>query len=294
MIDWSDVIMSDVIETIGRSKIQHGRHNDRLYLMKLSKQDLPGIVERLERLARVRNYSKVFAKVPESAKDHFTQQGYAPEAEIPNFYQGREDVIFFGKYLAGDRRREKKAELIQKVLTTAKGKARTGKVLLLKESLCARPAEKRDATAMAKVYSQVFSTYPFPIQDPEYLKETMDQNVAYFGIWDGESLVALSSAEMDLSGQNAEMTDFATLPEYRGQSLANFLLTRMEDYLGDKGIRTAYTIARAYSFGMNVTFAKLGYSYSGTLTNNTNIFGGLESMNVWHKALRLKESPAVC
>ncbi|MDD2310679.1 MAG: hypothetical protein PHH91_13970, partial [Desulfuromonadaceae bacterium] len=41
----------------------------------------------------------------------------------------------------------------------------------------------------------------------------------------------------------------------------------------------------AYSFGMNITFARDGYSFGGTLTNNTNISGSLESMNVWYKTL---------
>ena len=36
---------------------------------------------------------------------------------------------------------------------------------------------------------------------------------------------------------------------------------------------------------MNITFAKHGYSFAGTLTNNTQISGQLESMNVWYKAL---------
>ena len=52
-----------------------------------------------------------------------------------------------------------------------------------------------------------------------------------------------------------------------------------------KNMRTAYTIARAISPGMNITFAKAGYKFSGTLINNTNISGGIESMNVWYKSL---------
>jgi hypothetical protein len=44
-----------------------------------------------------------------------------------------------------------------------------------------------------------------------------------------------------------------------------------------------YTIARSYSAGMNITFAKQDYKYTGTLINNTNIFGKIESMNVWYK-----------
>lgn len=47
--------------------------------------------------------------------------------------------------------------------------------------------------------------------------------------------------------------------------------------------KTAYTIARAY--GINITFAKSGYEYGGMLINNTQIAGGIESMNVWYKSL---------
>ena len=49
------------------------------------------------------------------------------------------------------------------------------------------------------------------------------------------------------------------------------------------GIDTFYTIARSVSFGMNITFAKMDYKYTGTLKNNTNISGNIESMNVWYK-----------
>jgi len=53
----------------------------------------------------------------------------------------------------------------------------------------------------------------------------------------------------------------------------------------NKGIKTAYTIARAMSAGMNVTFSKTGYRFGGRLKNNTNISGNIESMNVWYKYL---------
>ena len=53
----------------------------------------------------------------------------------------------------------------------------------------------------------------------------------------------------------------------------------------DKDIKMAYTIARAVSYGMNITFCKRGYTFAGTLINNTNISGGIENMNVWYKAL---------
>jgi putative beta-lysine N-acetyltransferase len=98
-------------------------------------------------------------------------------------------------------------------------------------------------------------------------------------------LIALSSAEMDLSGSNVEMTDFATLPGERGRGLARFLLQEMERAMRKRKMRTAYTIARAVSPGMNITFSRMGYRYSGTLVNNTHISGSIESMNIWYKSL---------
>jgi beta-lysine N6-acetyltransferase len=59
----------------------------------------------------------------------------------------------------------------------------------------------------------------------------------------------------------------------------------VEEEMRQRGIRLAFTIARAYSFGMNITFARADYRFGGTLVNNTNISGALESMNVWHKPL---------
>ena len=52
------------------------------------------------------------------------------------------------------------------------------------------------------------------------------------------------------------------------------------------GYLTGYTIARALSPGMNITFARAGYRFGGLLWNNTQICGRLEPMNIWYKSLR--------
>jgi len=96
---------------------------------------------------------------------------------------------------------------------------------------------------------------------------------------------AMEMSEMDRENRNVEMTDFATLPEQRGRSLSFVLLMTMEREMRQKGFRTAYTIARALSPGMNLTFGRAGYAFGGTLINNTGISGSIESMNVWHKPL---------
>jgi putative beta-lysine N-acetyltransferase len=89
----------------------------------------------------------------------------------------------------------------------------------------------------------------------------------------------------DRIAKTAEMTVFATSPVCRGRGLATYLLAHAEAAAEKVGVKTAYTIARAYSAGMNITFARNGYTFSGTLTHNTQISGKLESMNVWYKAL---------
>jgi len=59
----------------------------------------------------------------------------------------------------------------------------------------------------------------------------------------------------------------------------------MEKEMRKREIKTAYTIARSTSYGMNSTFAKCGYSFKGRLIKNTQIGGDIEDMNVWSKAL---------
>ncbi|MDF1571199.1 MAG: putative beta-lysine N-acetyltransferase [Bacteroidales bacterium] len=143
--------------------------------------------------------------------------------------------------------------------------------------------EEKDADAITEVYKKVFRSYPFPIHDPNYIRKTMRDHIRYFGIREREALVALSSAEMDPAAKNAEMTDFATLPKARGKGAAYHLLGAMEKEMKTEGIKTLYTIARLNSLPMNKTFLKHGYEYSGTLINNTNIAGNIESMNVLYK-----------
>lgn len=276
----------DAIEQLGDSIIQHGTVNDRAYVMKVGKTDCGKIVDFVVSLARRKGYSKVFAKAPTFARDKFLDRGFVEEAKIPEFFRGKGDGFFMSRFFSAERKEEKQPELVSQVLEIAEQKAGTMEEAALPSGLSFQTMEKHDVEEMARLYRQVFASYPFPIQDPDYLAQTMDENVIYFGIRDEDKLIAVSSAEIDYAGQNAEMTDFATLPEARGLGLATFLLARMEEGIRRLGIKTAYTIARAYSFGMNITFAKHDYIYAGPLVNNTQISGDLQSMNVWHKRLR--------
>ncbi|WP_099190737.1 putative beta-lysine N-acetyltransferase [Tepidibacter mesophilus] len=277
--------MSDKILKIGKSIIQHGKENDRIYLMKLHKSDLPSIINKLDEISKKICYTKIFAKVPSYAKKNFVNNEYIVEAHIPNFYKGKEDAFFMAKYFCKDRKTKKNKQKIDKVLKTSIEKDNCEENFNLNKEFNFRKATLEDAADMSKLYNKVFETYPFPIEDPNYIKETMNENVEYFGIWHKGNIISLASCEMDLKNLNVEMTDFATLPEYRGNKFALFLLNKMEQSMKKRGMKTVYTIARSISYAMNITFSKLGYNYTGTLTQNTNISGDLETMNVWYKSL---------
>ena len=283
--------MNDQLAYLGDALLQHGPGSDRVYLMKLGGAEPTQTARELEALAREQGYSKIIAKVPRQARESFVAAAFRPEAHVPLFYHGQQDVYFMAKYLEEERSRPRQRETLAEVLQVARDRQPDTAPPLLAEQYRWRLAEPADVEPMAELYRHVFATYPFPIHDPAYLRRTMAENIVYFGVWRQSELVALASAEMDQAGGNVEMTDFATHPDCRGEGFATFLLARMEEEMMRRRVATAYTIARAVSFGMNITFARCGYRFGGTLTNNTNISGSLESMNVWYKPLAQGVAP---
>jgi putative beta-lysine N-acetyltransferase len=260
--------------------------------MKLDWRDAPEIVERLERLADVRDYGKIFCKVPAPAVEPFVEAGFVEEASIPGFFTGRIDAAFMSGF-----RKSERAELDEGERSTIEETLELA--LVRRGDLPARAADgyrirrlrEGDASRLAGLYRIVFRSYPFRIFDPDYLRDTMAGHIRYYGAFQGGRLVAASSAETDRDARNTEMTDFATAPEHRGHGLAARLLLAMERDMKSSDFQTAYTIARATSPGMNVTFARCGYDFAGTLVNNTQIAGRIESMNVWHKNLFTADRP---
>jgi putative beta-lysine N-acetyltransferase len=278
----------DTIERLGRSVVQHGKHNDRVYLMRADRADLPGLVETIDRLAIDNNYSKVFAKIRASMLEPFRKAGYRVEATVPGLFTGQEDGLFLGRYFSPERAVERHPEEIASVLKTCNSSHRP--LPSLPPGIRLFPLDGRHVAVLADLYGHVFASYPFPIDDAEHLRASMVQNVIYYGALEGERLVAASAAEMDPSARNAEMSDFATHPDARGRGFAGNLLRRMESDMRQVRIRTLYTIARATSTGMNVTFARCGYTHAGTLTSNTQIAGQFESMNVWYRRLSRRKT----
>lgn len=274
---------TDKTEEINGAYMQHGKNNNRIYIMKAS-YDAETMIKNADELAVKKGYSKIFAKIPNSLSENFFNAGYVKEAYVPGYYNGAEDADFVCKYFSKERSKAANMEEIKAVISLAEKK---------KNDICSKEnikykiiiCNKENSIEMSDIYKIVFKTYPFPIHDSRYIETTMDKNILYFGAVYNGKLAALSSCEIDIESQSVEMTDFATLPEHLGNGIALTLLKKMEQEMINRRIITAYTIARAESAGMNVTFAKNGYKYCGTLVNNTNISGQIESMNVWVKKL---------
>jgi len=275
----------DIIEKIKGSVIQHGPHNNRIYLMRLNTADTQGLISTLDDMALKNGYGKIFAKISAPAWNAFKSADYIKEAVVPGFFTGKTDGLFISKYFTAERKR---AQNIQKLLRFFKqageGSAnnihRAGRVT--QDVVSCKPS---DAAEMSVIYQQVFKSYPFPIEKPIYLKRMMKEGVLYFCIRIEGRIAAIAAAEIDLVSKNAEMTDFATLPKWRGMGFAGMLLSHMDQKTRKLGIKTAYTIARAASKGMNSAFKNSGYNYAGLLKNNSQICGSIQSMMVWYKHL---------
>ena len=277
----------DRVETIGTGTvIQHGKKNDRIFLMHLEKRDCPEVLQLLKEIARENHYSKIFCKVPGWAAPFFFSDGYLTEAYIPQFFNSDEPVFFVSKFLNSDRllsiENDRLIEL-GKLLGSRRETGKKASNLPLNSKV--RKLNGDDVDHIAEVYKKIFQSYPFPIYNPGYIRESMEKNVRYYGVKKKGKIVALASVGVDQKGANAELNDFAVLPDHRGRRLAQKLLGKMEKEMKLMGIHTLYTIARMNSPAMNRTIINVDYNYAGTLIRNTHISGEIESMNVFYKHL---------
>jgi putative beta-lysine N-acetyltransferase len=272
--------MADKIETIQGSVIQHGRHNDRIYLMHLHAKGHDTLITKLDRMAVERGYGKIFAKIPATAWYRFQKAGYIQEAFVPGFFRGETDGLFIAKFLSKDRQ--------QPIRETGLGGAKelpTEPVQTANQPIAIAACSPADATAMAKIYARTFETYAFPIHRPEYIRQAIAKDTIYFCARIKDEMAALAAAEIDSDSRACEMTDFATRPRYRRMGLARHLLRRLDREAVKRDVKTAYTIARSDSTGMNRVFEKCGYTHAGQLVNNTQIGGRIRSMDVWYKRM---------
>ena len=246
--------------------------------------NLSVLLNEFEDLAQENQAEKLIVKGRPEHIGHFIEAGYGLEAKISGYFRGT-DAYFFTKYYSSERKKNDhwitEDGMVKSIVHLNKPKDIShppAKFTLIK-------AEERHAEKLATLYGKVFKIYPTPLQQPEYIKKTMSEGTVYFIYMDDNEIISAASAEINDFYKNAELTDCATLPEYRQHGLMKFLLKRLERELLERGIYCSYSIARALSFGMNAVLHQLGYRYQGRLMNNCYIYDKLENMNVWVRNL---------
>lgn len=269
-------------------------HNKRIRIIDYKGPEIDKALDRLNGIASKHNFAtKIFAKVRPSDTEAFLKKGFEQEAVIKGYFNGRNAHIM-SKFCT-DKRRTIEPVVMEKEKQVKSILEETVPVLnpspeLPKGYTFKIAQHDEDFAQLAQLYKKVFESYPFAIYDPDYLKETAETHIIYGLIFNNKGkLTAAASAETTPDYKNAEMTDFATLPQERGKGLAFYLLYHLEEEAKNRGIKYFYTIARSRSIGMNRVFKKAGYKQTGKLKKNCNICGSLENMTVWCKPLETAE-----
>jgi putative beta-lysine N-acetyltransferase len=245
-----------------------------------SHSGLSALGEYLLSLARDEGYGKVLAEVREEDWERFLGRGFAPEGLIPGYFQG--DVAYLMAYYLDTERQassrlEQENEVLEKVLEAEPLRAQG-----LDPRFSLEPATEEDAPELAGLFRRVFITYPTPLHDAAYVAKLIQSREGVFRIVrDDGRLVSSAAAEVDWAKGNAEMTNCATLPDYRGEGLMASILADLEVEMSREGVGCLFSIARASSHGMNMVLQRLGYRYQGRLVNNCHIMGDFEDMNIW-------------
>ncbi|MEJ2188353.1 MAG: putative beta-lysine N-acetyltransferase [Acidobacteriota bacterium] len=267
------------------ARVYFSPQNQRIQVLNYEAEDAEAMVADLEAKAREIGFDKVFLKAPAVDKPRLERAGMCEEAIIEGYFNGQPAVVM-SLFLSSDRRRRPFAEKQLQILEKIRQRPADSSVPKLPEGYEMSRAEIQDTSEVARLYREVFASYPFPITEPEYIASTMRSNVLYRVVRNAEGrVVGAASAETAPDLKNAEMTDFATLPDQRGLGLAQHLLAALEDDMAERDILNLYTVARARSAGMNRVFYNRDYALTGTLVNNCHIAGQFEDMHVWCKSL---------
>lgn len=239
-------------------------------------------LKRIIHYASKQHLRKVICNCDIKSSEIFSDAGFKSEGKIDGFFKG-EDAYCMSYFIHSDR--EVCSNFIEKNLLIKKcldikNTFSTGHSNL---NYKIRTANKNDIKEMVKLFSTVFSTYPTPIYDETFLRESMDKKVIYkVAVYDGK-IISIASADMDKENLNAEITDCATYPAYGGNGILSNIIHSLECDLKSKGFMTLYSLCRAINPSINYVLSKHNYTYTGRMVNNCTICGTFEDMNIWVK-----------
>lgn len=257
--------------------------NKRLRLTGFNAADYNKLIDFLLLTAEKYNCSKIWLVCSNSDWINFLSRGFVIEGAAEGYLNGQTGY-FMSYFLTGERRSSACYTKEQKILFEVLKLAQEGNLYsILPQDYNLRKAGSDDITALSSLFARVFETYPVPVTNPEYLLEAINTKSVFYLVEHKGEVVSAASADMNFKLGNAEITDCATLPYYRGQGLMYILIKALESDVQLRNIYCFYTLARAKSPGIGKVFRKLGYQYRGRLINNCNICDNYEDMNLWVK-----------
>lgn len=245
--------------------------------------DIQEILSYLEDVAQKQGLTKSICLVKEADIESFMAYGYVIEAISKWYFQGIHAYVLC-KYFSV-KRHDMSFEQEENDILLLIGKQVLEPRKPLKEGFVARRATVEDAPALSEVYTQCFEVYPTPLKEISYIEKCIQGDTIFQVVTFEGKVVSAASAEMNSREKNAELTDCATLPEFRKYGLIRYLLYLLEEEMRTMGYVSIYSIARALSFGMNKALYQEDFQYTGRLCMNCYIFDKLEDMNLWVKKL---------
>lgn len=238
-----------------------------------------------QKLAAAGSYKKIVGKVPARGLKELTERGYQVEAEVPGLYKGEEAGYFIAHYCDPQRKHwdKKEERTIASVKTIALATKGKDEGFTLPEGCSIQVLEPQEFDTLGSLYQRAYPDYPAPEEYRQFIRNNQDLGHDFYGLFKEGILVEAARLAKFPGEGHAEVSDFATHPDYRGRNLSYYLIKEILTLLETAQIRTLYGLPRASSYGLNITFSKLGFDCGGTLRNTRLMGGSLESLNVWHR-----------
>lgn len=258
-------------------------HNQRVKLIKYN-GNTQKIAKNSIEMCNKYGMGKIITSVYEKDTSVFIENGFVLEGTIEGYYEGKTGYCvsyFHDVKRAVSNKLSEEDEIIKMSEEYANQYHHS-----INKDFVIRTADLDDADTLAHLYNTVFKTYPTPMDSPEYIKSVIKSNKIIFKVAEYDNqIVSAASADLHHELLHAEITDCATLEQFRGRGLLSHLVYHLEETLKEKKYITLFSLARALSLGINIVLSKHGYNFTGRQINNCNIMGNLEDMNIWVKKI---------
>ena len=278
--------MFETIEKIDGALVHHGNMHKRIYFAETDHINLDILLPKMHELAKRQKYEKILGKASEQEVNILKSKGFTVEAKIPRLYNGKTDGYFLAEYPNKKRftNDEKSLKTIATVKTIAKAanNSNLDSHFEMPVDLNIEKLTTSDFKNLEDLYQKAYKYFPHQIKDATYFSKLKELNHQFYGLFKNGELLVSTILSINEAESNMEIVDFITHPNYRGQNLSYFLVQEIIKKMNDYKCKTLYTMVRATSYGLNITFSKHGFLLAGTLTNNCMVLDTMESMNVWY------------